>query len=1226
MASSETATGTSVSASSASRGRKQAGDGGERAGGAQPENRTNGRESIEPLLRAAATVQEADTEGQALRVIAEAVQRSGWGSVSSYVLDNWAVTESCSVGLTEKEIEYLKSIRLTPKRRAAMFDKSHARFRVSRSYFIPADQVPEVRDGRPILRGRRPVQPGDTWDPGDLAYLPLCSHAGAVMGMISLDDPVDGQRPNAERFRHLEFFADLAAQTIERLRLDRDRRRAEAALKDSEEHLRALSEAAFEAIFMSEKGVCIGQNLMAEKMFGYTAKEAYGRPGTRWIAPEDREMVKNNMLSGYEKPYQALALKKDDTTFPCEIQGKMMQYRGREVRVTSLRDITDRKQAEMALQESEKKYKTLVEGSPLGVYYSDFKGTFLYGNKTAEEIIGFKREELIGKSYLELKLIDRKGIAKAIKLLALNALGKSTGPDEFELNRKDGSKRRVEIRTTVITIKGKKVVMGIVEDITDRKRAEEALKESEKKYRVLAQNMTDVVFVQNMDLEITYTSPSVTDLFGYSVAETYELKLEELMTEDSLGKAMESFQKYLPLAKKKEDIDIPTMEFEYIRKDGSTFWGELKVIFLRDSQDRLVGSQGVIRDITDRKRAEEALVKQKSLLDEVFNGIHEGIGIVDENETIEFCNPAYARIFDKEVEEVVGIDLFSFFNPEAHSTILSQTEKRKAGKVSTYELSLQTKKNKTKHVRVTASPRFKKDGSYAGSFGAVLDITERVQAEMALRQSEERFRQVAENAREWIWEVDAEGLYTYASPVVEKILGYRPEEIEGQKHFFDLFHPDDREKLKGGAFEVFKQKKAFQEFPNRNIHKDGSTVWLATSGVPILDKKRNLLGYRGADSDITDRKRAEEALAESEQRYRTLAETAMDGIYIVSPEGFHYVNPAFEALVGYTTQEVCHPDFDFRDLIHPDDLELVAHREAARTKGEAVPPIYGFRIITKAGQIKDVEVGTVLLPGPSSASGGTGGAGGEGEFRILGILRDITQRRALEKKLVQTERLAILGQVAAGVAHEVNTPLSNISLMADNLKEESQDPLAQEFADKTIQQVTFAAKIVRELLDFARPDIGSLQALDLHQVIQAALEQIDLPQWLTIEQELDSGQLMVRGDPVQLQQVVTNLVSNAADAMEQQGSGTFTISTKADDSTIELVVTDTGEGISEENLPQLFQPFFTTRPTGQGTGLGLPLVQRFIQAHGGSIEIESKVGVGTSIIITMPRDHRTEKD
>jgi len=145
------------------------------------------------------------------------------------------------------------------------------------------------------------------------------------------------------------------------------------------------------------------------------------------------------------------------------------------------------------------------------------------------------------------------------------------------------------------------------------------------------------------------------------------------------------------------------------------------------------------------------------------------------------------------------------------------------------------------------------------------DITERKRMEDALHKSEERFQQVAENAQVWIWEVDAEGLYTYASPAVEQILGYKPEEVVGTKHFYDFFRAAGREEQKKAAFEVFSKKLPFRDFQNLNVHKNGSGVWLSTSAVPVLDEDGNSLGYRGSDTDITEHKRMEEKLRKSEQ-------------------------------------------------------------------------------------------------------------------------------------------------------------------------------------------------------------------------------------------------------------------------------------------------------------------------------------------------------------------------
>ena len=178
---------------------------------------------------------------------------------------------------------------------------------------------------------------------------------------------------------------------------------------------------------------------------------------------------------------------------------------------------SERKQTEQELRDSEEKYRLLSENVPIGIYYSDFKGKFIYGNLKAEEISGYKREELIGKNFLKLNLLDSKDIRKAVKLLALNRLGKPTGPDHFTLKRKDGSKRIVEINTNIIKVAGKKLVIGMVQDITKRKIAEEALIESEEKYRSLTDNINVGIYRNTSGKEGKFVevNPALISMFGY---------------------------------------------------------------------------------------------------------------------------------------------------------------------------------------------------------------------------------------------------------------------------------------------------------------------------------------------------------------------------------------------------------------------------------------------------------------------------------------------------------------------------------------------------------------------------------------------------------------------------------------------------------------------------------------------------------------------------------------
>jgi len=272
-----------------------------------------------------------------------------------------------------------------------------------------------------------------------------------------------------------------------------------------------------------------------------------------------------------------------------------------------------------------------------------------------------------------------------------------------------------------------------------------------------------------------------------------------------------------------------------------------------------------------------------------------------------------------------------------------------------------------------------------GILGLYRSSLEKVQkAKEALEKSEKRFQDIAASAGSWIWEVDAEGRYTYSSPVVEQVLGYRPEEVVG-KFFYDFFHPDEREKLKSAAFNVFGKKEPLTNFVNPSIRKDGHVVLLETSGVPIIGPRGELLGYRGADRDVTERMRIEKALQESEEKYRSLVNNVKLGIFrsTPGPRGrFLEVNPVMEEITGYTREELLQMDVSSLYL-HPEEREKVLEHMAAAT-GKA----------TKELEFKRKDGARIIVSDTKVAVRDK-----SGEILYFdGIIEDITERKRVEKE------------------------------------------------------------------------------------------------------------------------------------------------------------------------------------------------------------------------------------
>ena len=276
----------------------------------------------------------------------------------------------------------------------------------------------------------------------------------------------------------------------------------------------------------------------------------------------------------------------------------------------------------------------------------------------------------------------------------------------------------------------------------------------------------------------------------------------------------------------------------------------------------------------------------------------------------------------------------------------------------------------------------------------VRDITERQRAEEALRDAEKRFLQVTENIGEWIWEVDVEGLYQYCSPAVERILGYTPEEMVGKKYFFDLFVPEARDSMKQEALAAFRSQQSFRNFVNPNLNKNGEVVILETSGTPIIDEEGNLLGYRGADKDITQRKHVEDTLRESEANYRQLFENAPVAIYRIDFRSGKILkaNDVFCEYAGCNREDVS--SFSPYDSLTDPSKKLFLERLEKITRGEKVPETVEYELVDKTGTQRCVHLHNKNIY--------------DAEGYVVAsdvVAHDITERRRAEEKLRASEEL-----------------------------------------------------------------------------------------------------------------------------------------------------------------------------------------------------------------------------
>jgi len=406
---------------------------------------------------------------------------------------------------------------------------------------------------------------------------------------------------------------------------------AEKALQESEEKYRLMVEQAPDSIItFGLNGVVTSCNAASVAISGYSKEDVVGKHFSelRSLIEEDiqkfRKLLDSLLEGKAPEPFEIVYLNKNGTSAFGEVHISLMKENEKITGFQAImRDVTKHKKAEEALRESEEKFRNLAEKSPNMIFINK-KGRVIYANKRCEEIMGYKKEDYYSPDFNFFTLIAPESKEQLKSSYSRHLKGEEILPYEYTLITKEEKRIEAILTSKLITYEGEPAILGIICDITEHKKTSEKLKESERKYRLLTENITDVIYIQDMNLRVTYASPSVEKISGYTPEELLKLRPENFMTPESFEQGVADFKEAITSAAEEPDYEIPLKQYEYVRKDGSTFWGELKMKLLRDSNNNLVGFQGTLRDITERKEAEKKL-------DEMMNAlvtINEKLGVV----------------------------------------------------------------------------------------------------------------------------------------------------------------------------------------------------------------------------------------------------------------------------------------------------------------------------------------------------------------------------------------------------------------------------------------------------------------------------------------------------------------------------------------------------------------------------------------------------------------------
>jgi len=1043
------------------------------------------------------------------------------------------------------------------------------------------------------------------------------------------------------------------------------RKAAMAALRASEDRFRTVADftVAMEYWVLPD-GSLAYMSPSCEHLTGYTAAEFLHAPEllARIVHPEDRHLFESHVHGASETSAGAA---------PCNLIFRIHTRRGEERwighvcqpvvdrdgtfqgRRASNRDLTERKEVEAALRESEERFRNLLRDVP-GVAVQGYgpDGTTTYWNEASEALYGYTAHEAVGRNLLDLVVPPemREGVRQAIRHMA--ETGQHIPASELSLMRRDGSRVAVFSSHVVVQIPGRAAELFCLDiDISERQRAEAALRESEERFRAYVEQAADAVFVHDETGRFVDVNERACESLGYSRAELLQRGVLDVETERSSTDLQASWEHMTPGQRRTE-------QGRHRRKDGSTFpvevtFGELD---LKGQRFCLC----LARDTTERQHAEErarqaAVVLQESeRLQRLALQIGR-IGTVEMNLTTPRArwSSEWAAIWGLP-EEFTG-DVQSFCWARIHPDDLGWVQAQ-------YAQQLQDREERGMEFRIVrpdgelrwvssreqvitegdADPRSgpgdkggvaDATGVVTRIVGVVQDITERKRAEAALRESEAKLRSVIDCSPVPLAINDAQGNITYVNREFTKTFGYELGDIPTLADWWHKAYPDPAYQDLVKTQWQRRLNKALQEgmpFESAEVHircKDGAQR-IVLVGVATLT------GTFAATHlvvlyDITERQRAEAALRESEDRFRAVVEGAAMPVFVTVEMKFSYLNPAALQLLGATTpdQVLGQP---ILSRIHPD-----CH---AGIQARAVKVFQGQRGVAPPQAEVYLKLDGTPVPVEATASPITY----QGQPAAVVFLQDITERKRLEAantllaaQFRQAQKLEAIGQLAGGIAHDFNNILAvilgNAELMVADI-----DPSHPARASlEEIQQASYRAKdLVRQILTYSRQQTQDRHVIALEPIIAEATKFLHatIPSGVEIVLALAAGVPPVLGDATQIQQVIFNLCTNAWHAFEDQ-PGRISIQLQAvtlDAAAAELLgglrpgcfvclsVSDTGKGMDAALIEHIFNPFFTTKAAGKGTGLGLSVVQGIVAAHDGAITVVSQPGQGTTFRVYFP--------